>query len=320
VDEADRILRQSYQGWLPLVISGAGARPPRSAVGERGRSGRRVRKLLVSATLTRDPARLVGLHLHAPRMVKAVTSDATGDARYLLPDRLEEHIVVVGGDDKPLALCALLARLGGDVPIIVFTASVDATHRLCLLLDAVGGLPSQPVEYSSFAPQSTRAVALESFRSGTTRLLIASDAATRGLDVHGVGAVVSYDAPSHLKTYVHRVGRTARAGRRGSAFTLCRPSEEKKFRQMLAKVDGQRSRQPPRRLELEADELRAFAAKLRPALVSVKLSLEAGDAGNWSGGQSDGGGGFQDGGDGTAAARVAADQASCNFRRFVMKT
>ena len=320
VDEADRILRQEYQGWLPLVVAGAGARPPRMAVGERGRSARRVRKLLVSATLTRDPARLVGLNLHAPRMLTAVTTDAAGDSRYLLPDRLEEHVVVAKGDDKPLALCALLTRLGGDVPIIVFTASVDATHRLCLLLDAIGGLPSRPVEYSSFAPQSRRAAALESFRSGATRLLIASDAATRGLDVEGVGAVISYDAPTHLKTYVHRVGRTARAGRRGSAYTLCRPSEENKFRSMLAKVEGQRSRQPPGKLELETDETEAFAGRLRPALVSVKLSLEAGEAGNWSsGGGSGNGGSTKDGGgDIMAAARVAADQASRNFRRFLV--
>jgi ATP-dependent RNA helicase DDX51/DBP6 len=310
VDEADRILRQSYQGWLPLVIAGAGARPPRVAVGERGHSVRRLHKLLVSATLTRDPARLVGLHLHAPRMLTAVTATTAGDARYLLPDRLEEHVIVAEGDDKPLALCALLSRLG-RIPVIVFTASVDATHRLYLLLESIGGLPSKPVEYSSFAPQSRRAAALGSFRSGSHLLLIASDAATRGLDVDGVGAVISYDAPSHLKTYVHRVGRTARAGRRGMAYTLCRPSEENKFQTMLAKVDGQRTRQPPGKLTLGADELKAFALKLRPALASVKLSLEAGEAGKWSGGVKE----MKDGETiVTAAARVAADQASRNFR------
>ena len=310
VDEADRILRQSYQGWLPLVMAAAGTRPPRAAVGERGHSVRRVHKMLVSATLTRDPARLAGLGLHAPRMLTAVTADAAGDARYLLPDRLEEHVVVAEGDDKPLALCALLHRLG-PVPVIVFTASVDATHRLFLLLESIGGLPSKPVEYSSFAPQSRRAAALGSFRSGANLLLIASDAATRGLDVAGVGAVISYDAPTHLKTYVHRVGRTARAGRRGAAYTLCRPAEENKFQAMLAKVEGQRTRRRPERLALGQEELRAFAAQLRPALVAVKLSLEAGEAGTW--------GGVKEVKDRdtvvTAAARVAADQASRNFRR-----
>lgn len=309
VDEADRILRQSYQGWLPLVIAGAGARSPRVSAGERGHSVQRLHKLLVSATLTRDPARLVGLQLHAPRMLTAVTASAAGDARYLLPDRLKEHVIVTEADDKPLALCALLRRLG-TVPVIVFTASVEATHRLYLLLESISGLPSRPVEYSSFAPQSRRAAALESFRSGRNLLLIASDAATRGLDVDGVGAVISYDAPSHLKTYVHRVGRTARAGRRGLAYTLCRSSEKQKFQAMLAKVEGQRMRQPPVQLTLREEELRVFAAQLRPAIVAVKLALEAGEAGKWSG--------VKDEKDRetnmTAAARVAADQASRNFR------
>ena len=64
-------------------------------------------------------------------------------------------------------------------------------------------------EYSSFAPLAARAEALRAFAAGDARVLIASDAATRGLDVDRVGAVISYDAPTHLKTYVHRVGRTA---------------------------------------------------------------------------------------------------------------
>lgn len=321
VDEADRILRQSYQGWLPLVIAGAGARSPRTAVGERGHLIRRLHKILVSATLTRDPSRLVGLHLHAPHMLTAVTAGTAGEARYLLPDRLEEHVIVAEADDKPLALCALLSRLG-RIPVIVFTASVDATHRLYLLLESIGGLPSKPVEYSSFAPQSRRTAALGSFRSGSNLLLIASDAATRGLDVVGVGAVISYDAPTHLKTYVHRVGRTARAGRRGMAYTLCRPTEESKFQTMLAKVEGQRTRQPLEKLTLGVEELRVFATRLRPALTSVKLSLEA--AGEATGGDKlSGGGGAKETNDGEttivmAAARVAADQASHNFRhRFL---
>ena len=71
-------------------------------MGERGHSPRRLHKLLVSATLTRDPARLVGLQLHAPRMLTAVTADTAGDARYLLPDRLDEQIIIAEGDAKPL--------------------------------------------------------------------------------------------------------------------------------------------------------------------------------------------------------------------------
>ena len=274
VDEADRILRQSYQGWLPLVLASARQRLPRMMIGERGSSSQRLKKIVVSATLTHDPARLAGLHLHAPHLLTAVNEETMGDARYILPDRLEEYLVLADSDEKPLVLCALLKRLG-NVPIIIFTSSVESTHRLYLLLEAMDGIPSRPVEYSSFAPQTVRAKALGTFRSGSNLLLVASDAATRGLDVDNVGAVISYDTPTHLKTYVHRVGRTARAGRRGAAYTLCRRTDEKSFRSMLGKIEGQACRPTLKSLDIEECETSAFVDALQCSLVAVKILLEA---------------------------------------------
>lgn len=305
VDEADRILRQSYQGWLPLVLASARQRFPRTMIGERGSASRRLKKMVISATLTRDPARLAGLHLHAPRLLTAVNEEIAGDARYILPDRLEEYLVLADSDDKPLVLCALLKRLG-KVPIIIFTSSVESTHRLYLLLEAMEGIPSRPVEYSSFAPQAIRAKALGSFRSGSNLLLVASDAATRGLDVDRVGAVISYDTPTHLKTYVHRVGRTARAGRRGAAYTLCRRTDEKKFRLMLEKVEGQSSRPTLQSLNIKESETSAFAGALQSSLVAVKILLEA-EISNAGG---------EDGPSSvvSAASRVATASASQNWR------
>ena len=328
VDEADRILRQSYQNWTPQVVAASGARRPRTAVGELGASRRRLKKILISATLTRDPARLAGLFLHAPRMLAAAADGASPSpsARYLLPEGLTEAVVpVASGDAKPLALRALLQRTG-DTPVIVFTASVEATHRLFLLLssmdaaerrrdererasDASTNAPSRGfrlAEYSSFAPQAARAEALRAFAAGDARVLIASDAATRGLDVDRVGAVVSYDAPTHLKTYVHRVGRTARAGLRGVAYTLCRPAKEAPFLAMTSKADLRKRRAPPARLALADEEMDEHRPALRAALVAVKLHLEADAKGVAAGGESGGS---------TAAARVAAAQACQNHLR-----
>ena len=331
VDEADRILRQSYQNWTPQVVAAAGARRPRTAVGELGASRRRLKKILISATLTRDPARLAGLFLHAPRML-AAASDAEAPspepsrARYLLPEGLVETVVpVASGDAKPLALRALLRKT--DTPVIVFTASVEATHRLFLLLSSMDAAERKRderderdenvvfaktifAEYSSFAPQAARAEALRAFAAGDARVLIASDAATRGLDVDRVGAVVSYDAPTHLKTYVHRVGRTARAGLRGVAYTLCRPAEEAPFLAMtsdLRKRDLRKRRAPPARLALADEEMDAHRAALRTALVAVKLHLEA-DAKSVAAEEGERAGS-------TAAARVAAAQACQNHLR-----
>jgi ATP-dependent RNA helicase DDX51/DBP6 len=316
VDEADRILRQSYQGWLPQVISAVGTRPPRARIGERGVSRKRLKKILISATLTRDPARLAGMHLHAPRMLTAASSGEGTDnndtaARYLLPDTLQEFVVPTDGDDKPLKLLALLKKLNG-APVIVFTASVEATHRLFLLLDGIsgGGLSSKPVEYSSHDSQQQRSESLKAFKTGASSLLIASDAATRGLDVHNVAAVISYDAPTHLKTYVHRVGRTARAGRAGVAYTLCRGSEEKQFLKMLEKVTAAQNRRPPETCDVPERETNAFKKELASSLVAVKLVLEADSKSGFGGNElTEEGVGF------TAAARVAAAMACQNFRR-----
>ena len=87
--------------------------------------------------------------------------------------------------------------------------------------------------------------------------------------------MISYDAPTHLKTYVHRVGRTARSGLRGVAYTLCRPAEEAPFLAMTSGGDLRKRRAPPARLALADEDMDAHRADLRVALVAVKLHLEA---------------------------------------------
>lgn len=66
---------------------------------------------------------------------------------------------------------------------------------------------------------------LKAFRAGEIQVLVASDAMTRGMDVEGVSNVINYDMPAYIKTYIHRVGRTARAGRTGRCFTILRKDE-----------------------------------------------------------------------------------------------
>lgn len=133
------------------------------------------------------------------------------DHRYALPRSLKEAKLVVPAERKPAALAALLQELRGE-STIVFTSSVEATHRLYLLLAALTCLPGRVVEYSSLVAPPERAAHLEAFRSGAAQVLVCSDAMTRGMDVAGVAAVINYDAPVYVKTYVHRAGRTARAG------------------------------------------------------------------------------------------------------------
>ncbi|GAQ80742.1 Putative DEAD-like helicases superfamily protein [Klebsormidium nitens] len=242
VDETDRLLRQAYQDWLPIVLAAASAPSNQGDVStirrpmlERGirTPAPRVVKLVLSATLTRDPAKIQQLQLHRPHYIATSASDH----RYKVPPQLQEYRLVCTAGEKPLYLIALLHQLKGQ-RTIVFTASVEATHRLFTLLQAFEGLPVLAGEYSSLQPQRARSATLEAFRRGEVDMLVSSDAMTRGMDVENVENVISYDAPVYAKTYVHRAGRTARAGRPGRCFTLLRREEVRHFKGLLRKVDN----------------------------------------------------------------------------------
>lgn len=114
---------------------------------------------------------------------------------------------------------------------LIFTRSTSSAERLSRLLALLA--PSLATHIStltrSTASSSSSRRALSSFRSGRTTLLIATDRASRGLDVPSLGHVISYDVPSSASSYVHRVGRTARAGKQGKAWTLVEHREGKWF-------------------------------------------------------------------------------------------
>lgn len=180
----------------------------------------RLVKLVVSATLTRDPSKIGRLELYSPILLTASATDQRCAAcagafaarkthllccSYRLAPQLRQWRVVVAAEEKPLALLALLQQLSGQL-VMVFAGSVrlgwhgtaapapfsqvgvnpqvDATRRLYSMLDALDdSLPVSCVEYSSLQSHSERSRALEAFRRRDATVLVASDAATRGLDV-----------------------------------------------------------------------------------------------------------------------------------------
>ncbi|KAL5577303.1 hypothetical protein UlMin_019002 [Ulmus minor] len=254
VDETDRLLREAYQSWLPTVLhltrfndeghfpsahtflpSSLGSLKTirRSGV-ERGFKGKpypRLVKIVLSATLTQDPSKLAQLDLHHPLYL------STGNRRYQFPEKLESYKLICEAKLKPLYLVALLQNLGKE-KCIVFTSSVESTHRLCTLLNFFDDLPFTIKEYSGLQRQSVRSKTLEGFRKGEVQVLVSSDAMTRGMDVEGVKHVINYDMPMYIKTYIHRAGRTARAGQAGRCFTLLRKDEVKRFKKLLQKADN----------------------------------------------------------------------------------
>ncbi|MCO5553205.1 hypothetical protein L7F22_006726 [Adiantum nelumboides] len=239
IDEGDRLLRQAYQDWLPHTLARISAKgqseQPLLKGLQRGFDGAnhfRAMKMVLSATLTRDPAKISQIKLCFPLMISSIAEEK----RYQVPDQLQSYKLVTDADKKPLHLIALLQMLK-DQKTIVFTASVTSTHRLYLLLQSFG-TQLKAVEYSSLQHQQSRSKALAAFRRGDAEVLVASDAMTRGMDVEGVINVINYDVPVYAKTFVHRVGRTARAGKPGSSYTLLRREEVRHFKEMLQKVDN----------------------------------------------------------------------------------
>ncbi|CAM8979102.1 unnamed protein product [Rhodiola kirilowii] len=113
-------------------------------------------------------------------------------------------------------LVFILAEMSGSTTM-VFTRTRESTHLLALILRNLG---FRAIPISGQMPQTKRLVALNQFKSGACNILIATDVASRGLDIPSVDVVINYDIPSNSKDYYHRVGRTARAGRSGVAISL----------------------------------------------------------------------------------------------------
>ena len=112
-------------------------------------------------------------------------------------------------------------------------------YRVFLFLDACkDSLAEAAVEYSSHVSPQQRSANLAAFCNGQCKVLVASDAMTRGMDIPSIANIVNYDAPVHTTTYLHRVGRTARAGQSGRAVTLLRHEDVRHFKSMLRKVDN----------------------------------------------------------------------------------
>ncbi|KAM8818182.1 ATP-dependent RNA helicase DDX51 isoform 2-T2 [Rhynchonycteris naso] len=253
IDEADRMIDSMHQSWLPRVV--AAAFPQEGAKDLFAVLQRRqpqvvtaastcypqmpLQKLLFSATLTQNPEKLQQLGLYLPQLFSTQPAhggprDADVDmdlgGKYTFPAGLLHHYVPCSLRSKPLVILYLILHMSCS-RVLCFTNSRENSHRLSLLVQAFGGVTV--AEFSSRYGPGQRKMILKQFEQGKIQLLISTDATARGIDVQGVQLVVNYDAPQYLRTYVHRVGRTARAGKSGQAFTLLLKVQERKFLQML---------------------------------------------------------------------------------------
>jgi ATP-dependent RNA helicase RhlE len=113
---------------------------------------------------------------------------------------------------------------------LIFTSTKHGANRLAQQL-VRAGIESQAIHGNK--SQSARERALDAFRRGESRVLVATDVASRGIDVEGISHVINYDLPNTPESYVHRIGRTGRAGAVGEAISFCDPAE----RQLLVDIE-----------------------------------------------------------------------------------
>jgi ATP-dependent RNA helicase DDX49/DBP8 len=200
LDEADRLLESSFQPDLDVIL---GYLPP---VNKR-------QTLLFSATLNQEAPELQRLQLNAPVTVEAQAGDQEGTVA-----ELDQRYLFVPQSTKESYLIYILTQTAyKDESCIIFTSTCRGAEILTQLLVE---LSINCVSLHSNHNQARRLAALGKFRSAQTNILIATDIASRGLDIPSVKLVVNYDVPRVAEDYIHRVGRTARAGRGGMAATI----------------------------------------------------------------------------------------------------
>lgn len=308
VDEADKLLAQDFQQWLGVVMNGLSTEKP-TARDFPGSNKTGPRKVILSATMTRDISLLNGLKLSRPRLVLL---EGTKAGEQTLPALLKESAIKVREPSlKPLYLVDLLnsdhlapinqspvvdeatepqedkmsidgsessdsessssdgseSESGSgsdsgssssdsgsdssseaedkapaktrrppaktskfDTTVLIFTKSNEAALRLSRLLQILSPELAPLIgTLTSSTKTSRRAHTLRSFAQGKLRILVASDLVSRGIDLLNLDHVINYDLPISETSYVHRVGRTARAGRAGHAWTLLEHAEGRRF-------------------------------------------------------------------------------------------
>jgi ATP-dependent RNA helicase RhlE len=170
--------------------------------------------MLFSATMPPSIAELAKEVLHDAKRIE-VTPEKVA------VDRIRQQVYFVGAPDKR----QLLAELIQDPAMgqaIVFTRTKRGADRVCRGLVEAG---TEAVALHGNKAQSARVKALDGFRSGKVRILVATDIAARGIDIPGISHVVNYELPNEPESYVHRIGRTARAGASGIALSFCDATE-----------------------------------------------------------------------------------------------
>ncbi|MSP86112.1 MAG: DEAD/DEAH box helicase [Methylotenera sp.] len=201
LDEADRMLDMGFMPDLKRIL----ALLPKQR-----------QNLMFSATFSNDIKKLADDFLTKPQLIEVARSNATND-------NVTQKVYPVAQSDKEALLIQLLKN-SDSKQVLIFTKTKITASRLSRSLERVG-IAADAIHGDK--TQQERIKALDAFKAGTATVLVATDVAARGLDIDQLPMVINYEIPSAPEDYVHRIGRTGRAGALGVAISFVSPEEDK---------------------------------------------------------------------------------------------
>ncbi|XP_012261933.2 probable ATP-dependent RNA helicase DDX47 [Athalia rosae] len=243
MDEADRILNMDFEVEVDKIL--------RVIPRER-------RTLLFSATMTKKVQKLQRASLKNPVKVEVST-------KYQTVEKLQQYYIFIPVKFKDVYLVHILNELAGN-SFMIFCGTCNNTIRTALLLRNLGFMA---VPLHGQMSQNKRLAALTKFKAKNRSVLISTDVASRGLDIPHVDIVINFDIPTHSKDYIHRVGRTARAGRSGRSITFVTQYDV----ELYQRIEQLISKELPL-YETQEDEVMVLQERVSEAQRIIKMEMK----------------------------------------------